>query len=116
MRKDKYAPGEPCWIDCGTDLAVATAFYGGLFGWSFVDTGEEMGHYHMAHLGDPLVAGMGPQQNPGPPFWSVYFCTHDVERTAGEVLGNGGTVVVEPMDVGDAGRMAVFQDPQGAFF
>ena len=20
MRKDKYAPGEPCWIDCGTDL------------------------------------------------------------------------------------------------
>ena len=28
----------------------------------------------------------------------------------------GGTVVMEPFDVFDSGRMAVFQDPQGAFF
>ena len=28
----------------------------------------------------------------------------------------GGTVLMEPVDVGDAGRMAVFADPEGAAF
>jgi predicted enzyme related to lactoylglutathione lyase len=116
MRKDKYAPGEPCWIDCGTELDKATAFYAGLFGWNCVDTGIEMGNYHMAMLGDAVVAGLGPKQNPGPPSWAVYFCTHNAEHTAEKVVANGGTVVVPPMDVASFGRLAVLQDTVGAYF
>jgi predicted enzyme related to lactoylglutathione lyase len=38
-----------------------------------------------------------------------------VDATAGRVEAAGGTVVMAPFDVGDQGRMAVFQDPSGAF-
>ena len=34
---------------------------------------------------------------------------------AAAVTAAGGTVVMAGMDVGDQGRMAVFQDPTGAF-
>ena len=116
MKKDHYAPGEPCWIDCGTDIAKAATFYGGLFGWSFLDLGDEAGGYNMAQLDGSTVAGLGPQQNPGPPFWTVYFCTHDAEKTADKVRASGGGVLVEPMDVMGEGRMAIFTDPAGAAF
>ncbi|MGH3101216.1 MAG: VOC family protein, partial [Thermoleophilia bacterium] len=38
------------------------------------------------------------------------------DETADKVRGAGGTVVMEPFDVMDAGRMAVFADPDGAVF
>src|SRR4029453_3784185 len=63
-----------------------------------------------------LVAGYGPQQNPGPPAWSTYVSVADADAIVGKVQAAGGTVVVPPMDVMTAGRMAVFQDQQGAFF
>lgn len=38
------------------------------------------------------------------------------DETADKVEAAGGTVVVEPMDVMDIGRMAFFADPTGAVF
>jgi predicted enzyme related to lactoylglutathione lyase len=116
MDKDKYAPGEPCWIDCGTDVKKATAFYSALFGWKVDDLGPDAGGYCMATLDGKPVAGFGPQQNPGPPFWSVYFATHSANHTAEKVKESGGSVLMEPMDVMEAGRMAVLTDPLGAAF
>lgn len=50
----EYQHGTPCWVDLvTTDLAGARAFYGGLFGWEYVDedTGEmDIGVYSMAML------------------------------------------------------------------
>jgi predicted enzyme related to lactoylglutathione lyase len=40
----------------------------------------------------------------------------NADETAEKVKQAGGTVVMAPMDVMTAGRMAVFQDPYGAFF
>ncbi len=40
----------------------------------------------------------------------------DAEAAAKKIEGAGGTVVVGPMDVMTAGRMAVLQDPGDAFF
>jgi predicted enzyme related to lactoylglutathione lyase len=40
----------------------------------------------------------------------------DVDATAAQVAGAGGTVVMDAFDVMDAGRMAVIADPTGAMF
>jgi predicted enzyme related to lactoylglutathione lyase len=116
--RSKYEPGTPCWIDIGTDVEAAKAFYGGLFGWSAMDAGppEETGGYGFFLQDGKVVAGFGPQQNPGPPVWTTYVSVTDADAMVGKVEGAGGTVVVPPMDVMQAGRFAVFQDHQGAFF
>jgi predicted enzyme related to lactoylglutathione lyase len=62
------------------------------------------------------VAGIGPSQSPdAPTAWALYMGTDDAEDLARRVTTAGGTVIVPPFDVGDQGRMAVFQDPTGAF-
>jgi predicted enzyme related to lactoylglutathione lyase len=70
----------------------------------------------MGRLGGRDVAGIGPKQSAdAPTAWSVYIGTDDAEGLAGRVEAAGGKVIAPPFDVGDAGRMAVFQDPSGAF-
>ena len=115
---DDHTPFTPGWIDIGTDVAGARSFYTALFGWEAVDAGppEESGGYGFFLKGGRMVAGFGPQQNPGPPFWTVYVIVPDAEAVAAKVTAAGGQVVLPPMDVMDQGRMAVFQDAGGAFF
>jgi predicted enzyme related to lactoylglutathione lyase len=115
--RSEYAPGTPCWIDIGTDVEGAKKFYGALLGWTTQDAGppEETGGYGFFFKNGKMVAGYGPQQSPGPPFWSTYVWVTDADETAKKVEAAGGTVVVGAMDVMSAGRMAVFQDPQGGF-
>lgn len=112
-----YPPGTPSWIDIGvSDIPAASAFYSALFGWDTDDLGEEAGHYTMCLLRGKPVAAIGPAQNPGPPVWTTYITVADVDATAAQITAAGGTVVVPPFDVMEAGRMAVAQDPTGAFF
>ena len=57
----------------------------------------------------PGIGGtMSPDQ---PTAWSVYIGTDDVDALAKKVTAAGGTVLAPAFDVGDQGRMAVFQDP-----
>jgi hypothetical protein len=116
MKKDNFQPGEPCWVDCGTDLSTAPAFYEALFGWKIESLGEESGGYCMATKDGANVAGFGPQQAPGTPYWSVYFRTDDVAKTVELVKTNGGAVYADAMEVMEAGHMAVLADPAGAAF
>ena len=117
MRMDSYEPGVPSWIDVGVpDPQVAADFYGALFGWSAPEGPEEAGGYRVAMVGDAAVAGIGSQQNPGPPVWATYVNVASADDVAAAVTANGGQVLVPPMDVLDAGRMAVFMDPVGAVF
>jgi uncharacterized protein len=112
------APHEPIWIDLSsTDAAASREFYTRLFDWAVeVNEDPQYGGYAIARLRGEAVAGIGPTQAPGmPTAWSVYIGTPDTEETARQVADAGGTVVAPPMDVGDQGRMAVFQDPTGAF-
>jgi predicted enzyme related to lactoylglutathione lyase len=116
--RTSYAPGTPCWIDIGVpDAAAAATFYGELFGWQVeMDSRPEAGGYGLFTLNGKYVAGVGPQQAPGvPPYWTVYVSVADVDATSAVVAANEGTVIAGPMDVLDAGRMAVFQDPMGTF-
>jgi predicted enzyme related to lactoylglutathione lyase len=115
---DQHQPGTASWVDIGTELEPAKAFYGSLFGWEPKDAGppEQTGGYGFFTKAGKMVAGYGPKQNPGPPAWSTYFAGADAEAAARKIEAAGGTVVVGPMDVMSAGRMAVCQDPSGAFF
>lgn len=115
--RSQYAPGTPSWVDIGTDLAGAKPFYEGLFGWTSLEAGpvEETGGYGFFLRNGKMVAGYGPQQNPGPPAWTSYVSVADADETAKLAEAAGGTVILAPMDVMTAGRMAVLRDTQGAF-
>lgn len=118
--RSSYEPGTPCWIDLGTpDIDAATGFYGGLFGWSIPEgeNAEQTGGYRQAMLRGKPVAGVMPLMQEGqPPAWSTYVSVEDADATAAKVREAGGSVLVEPMDVLDLGRMAVFMDTTGAVF
>jgi predicted enzyme related to lactoylglutathione lyase len=118
MLTTPYVTGSPVWADLGTpDMDGATAFYNGLFGWEFRSAGPDTGGYGMFQLDGRTAAGaMTVTPDQGPPAWALYFQTPDVEAAAKSVEQGGGSVVFEPMDVMDLGRMAVFTDPSGAGF
>jgi predicted enzyme related to lactoylglutathione lyase len=56
-----------------------------------------------------LAAGM-------PPHWNTYISVANVDETAARAKDLGATVLQEPFDVMDVGRMATIQDPTGASF
>jgi predicted enzyme related to lactoylglutathione lyase len=112
---DHYAPGTPSWVDLSTkDLDASAAFYSALLGWDVVDLGPEAGGYRMAHLRGRPVAGLTPMGEF--PVWTTYISSDDVDAACERVTAAGGTVMVAPMDVMQAGRMAVVVDPAGAVF
>ncbi|MFJ8079578.1 VOC family protein [Streptomyces sp. NPDC096205] len=118
MLTTRFVHGAPNWIDVGTpDIDGAAAFYGALFGWRFVPGGPEVGGYGLFQLDGRTVAG-GMQTTPeqGPPSWTVYFQTPDADATAEAVRAAHGSVVFEPMDVTDQGRMAILGDRAGVPF
>ncbi len=105
----------PIWIDLGSpDIAASQAFYGGLFGWEGATPDPQYGGYANFSLNGQSVAGLGPQMGPVSA-WATYVSTEDAGATAQKVRDAGGQVVMEPMDVGPFGSMAVFTDPAGAF-
>lgn len=114
-----FVVNAPAWIDLGsTDPVKAREFYTKLFGWKAEpEKDPAAGGYAMARFGDKDVAGIGGKQpgDPSPSAWSLYIGTKDVDALAKKVEAEGGTVVAPPFDVMDVGRMAVFQDPSGAF-
>ncbi len=110
----------PAWVDLSTsDPEAARQFYGTLFGWQVeVSSDPQYGGYGIAKLADggEDVAGIGTSMTPGvPPVWNLYIGTDDAAALGDAVLAAGGTVIAPAFDVGDMGRMAVFQDPAGAF-
>ena len=119
--RDGYIPGVPCWIDTSQpDPEAAVDFYSGLFGWEFEDVmpaGSE-GEYFIGKLGGRMAAAVGsiPEAAPQMAMWNTYIWVDSADDTASKVADAGGTTLMEPFDVMDAGRMAVFADPEGAVF
>jgi uncharacterized protein len=106
------------WVDLGSkDAAGSRDFYNKLFGWDVeVNPDPQYGGYALARVGGKDVAGIGPTQSPDQPTaWSVYIGTDDLDGLSKKVQDAGGTVAAPAFAVGDQGRMAVYQDPTGAF-
>jgi predicted enzyme related to lactoylglutathione lyase len=113
-----FVVNAPAWIDLSTtDPTASRDFYSKLFGWhAEPEKDPEAGGYAIARLGGKDVAGIGPTQDPNAPSaWMVYIGTRDADALAKTIEAEGGKVVAPPFDVMDVGRMAVFQDPTGAF-
>jgi predicted enzyme related to lactoylglutathione lyase len=102
------------------DPDAAVAFYGGLFGWEFESAmpPDAPGSYFIARLrgGDVAAVGSLPDGEPAPAVWKTYIWADSADETATRVREAGGRVLTEPFEVMDAGRMAVFTDPEGAAF
>jgi uncharacterized protein len=121
--RTQYTPGTFSWVDLSTpDPEAAKRFYGALFGWQ----GEDLpvpggGFYSMQRLDGKNVAAIAPQPEQqrdagAPPAWQSYVTVASADDAAARAGELGGTVHAGPFDVMEAGRMAVIQDPQGAFF
>lgn len=119
---ERYNPGTFSYAELvTTDAASARAFYTGLFGWEVdeIPMGEH-GTYTMFRRGPHVTAAMhqmGAEQAAGvPPHWGSYVTVASVDESAARAAELGGTVLMAPFDVMDAGRMAVVRDPTGAVF
>ena len=115
--RDGYIPGVPCWTDTGQpDPGAATRFYGELFGWELEDVMPPgAGPYFIGRIrGGDVAAITQPEQAGDPAAWRTYIQVERADDTAERVRAAGGTIVAEPFDTGDAGRMAVFADREGA--
>ena len=118
-----HAQGAPSWAELDTtDEQEALSFYSALFGWE--DDPQEITPgwlYHMQRLNGLPACSIYRQSEEElaqnvPSHWNLYFTVGSVDETVEAVKGNGGQIAFGPMDVFEAGRMAMCQDPQGAFF
>ena len=115
--RSEYAPGTFCWIELGTtDTAAAKKFYTELLGLTAVDA-----PYVKLQRDGKDVAALyelnEEQRSQGiPPHWLSYVSVSSADDAAARAEELGGTVLKQPFDVYDVGRMAMIQDPTGAAF
>jgi predicted enzyme related to lactoylglutathione lyase len=120
-RTGYYRDGEPCWAELITaDPTAAQNFYAALFGWTYMETGPELGNYTVCLLGGKPVAGLTPPP-PGEPgagsAWRIHLASSDVDALAALAGQKGGRVVTPPADrMMSSGRQVVLADPTGAVF
>jgi uncharacterized protein len=115
--RSSYEAGTPSWVDLTTsDTDAAKAFYGTLFGWEAMEVPGDAGGYAMFTKDGKLVAGVGPQQDPSQPVvWATYVAVEDADAAAERAKGAGAQVMFGPIDVMEAGRMAVLAHPAAGF-
>lgn len=107
--RDSFPPGVPCWVDnLVPDVEEALRFYGELFGWEFDGPGP--GDYYVAKVRGRDVAGVASAPPGVSPGWNTYVSVASAEDTARQA----DRVIVDPLDVLPAGRIAALQDPAGA--
>jgi predicted enzyme related to lactoylglutathione lyase len=115
----RYPHGTFCWVDLETtDVPGAKAFYAHLFGWEMEDLPSGETTYTMCRLDGKDVAAIyeppEQQRSQAPPHWNSYIAVDDLDVATSGAKGLGASVIAEPFDVMDTGRMAVIQDTAGA--
>lgn len=119
-----YPEGVTSWVDIECrDVAAAMAFYGGLFGWTYVDAAPPgaRARYVVARLDGLDAAGIGERVGSGaasaqPGSWNTYVAVDDAEATCARVEAAGGRVLTPPSQADARGRSAVCADAAGALF
>lgn len=112
---DGSTPGAFCWAECVTSQQdKCRDFYVGLFGWVAQDDPIEEGMLYTTFKQDGRSVAALFQDTDQPAHWNSYICVENVDATAEKVVSAGGTLLAEPFDVMDIGRMCVIQDPTGA--
>jgi predicted enzyme related to lactoylglutathione lyase len=114
-------PGSFTWNELQTnDVTAASDFYRDVFDWKVEATQMPTGNvYHVFRRDGHELAGMmeiQPEWGPVPPNWGVYFAIDDCDAAALASTELGGGIEVPAMSISDSGRIAMLQDPQGAYF
>lgn len=119
---ERPEPGSFCMVELASlDQDRAKRFYEPLFGWSHQDlpTGPD-GVYTLFRIDGRVAASayaMRPQERERvPPHWQLYVAVENADETGKRAAALGATLIEAPFDVFDYGRMAVLQDPTGAYF
>jgi predicted enzyme related to lactoylglutathione lyase len=110
--------GSFVWADLITpDKDRAKEFYGGLFGWTWEETGEEFGNYTLVTNSEEQIGGfMNPREPATPPNWLSYFAVEDAQAVFDAATKAGAQVMMPPTPIPTVGTFAVLADPQGAVF
>jgi len=119
----KLNNGEFCWIDLSTpDPDKAKPFYQKIFGWEYKDDPiPKGGVYTLISVQGKAAGGLykiSPEQEKQnvPPHWLNYVKVENTDQIVSKAKELGAKIVLDPLDVMDAGRMAVIADPTGAHF
>jgi uncharacterized protein len=119
---DRHAPGAFCFVELASmDQNQAKSFYEPLFGWSHTDfpMGPDSFYTMFQLAGRDAAAAYTmreEERSQAPPHWNLYIAVEDADDIANRAAELGGTIIAAPFDVPGQGRMAVIQDPTGAFF
>jgi uncharacterized protein len=119
--REGFQPGVPCWVDTWQpDADAAVDFYRQVFGWDAEDTMPSgiAGTHYMCTLRGRDVAAVASRPEGAPPVtaWTTYIWVANASETIAKVIDAGGSVVKEPFDSLDRGRIAIVADPSGATF
>ncbi|MDI2125797.1 VOC family protein [Yinghuangia seranimata] len=126
--EDVNSPGSMSWLELyTTDAASAKDFYRAVFGWDIVDApmgGEGLAYSIVSPSGGgPTTMHGGLMQLPPDNLaagstseWHPYFEVADCDEAAMQARELGGMLLIPPMDVPMAGRIAMVLDPFGAVF
>ena len=116
---------EFCWVELATlDKPKAQAFYADLFGWSVLEqplgtpSGRILAYAAFLLEGNPggAVYELIAEQTAGgiAPHWLSYVAVESVDQSTRRAEQLGGTPLLDPSDVFEAGRMSIIEDPGGA--
>ena len=110
-------PGQFSWNELLTsDMDGARTFYTQLFGWEAVPMPGGV-PYTLFQKGGIMAGGMMALPMPGvPPHWLAYVTVESADASAARIAELGGKICKPPFDIPNVGRIAIVQDPQGAFF
>ena len=123
MEENAVAQGKTfVWHELyGASTSASVEFYSKVLGWE--TEAMDMGDFKYTMFksnGTPVAGVLGTSEIPHladvPPHWAVYIGVDDVDARLAKCVALGATVLVEPMDVPNVGRMSLIQDPQGATF
>jgi uncharacterized protein len=113
--RTSYPPGTFSWAELATsDADAAKTFYTSLLGWEYEDNpvGDDQVYSMALRDGKHVAALFSAAEQP--PHWNCYVTVAAADDTTAKARDAGGTVMADPFDVMEVGRMAVIGDPTGA--
>jgi predicted enzyme related to lactoylglutathione lyase len=119
---ESHVPGSFCFVELASlDQNQAKTFYEPLLGWSHTDfpMGPDSFYTMFQLAGRDAAAAYtmrDEERAQASPHWNLYVAVESADDAATLAADLGGTVIAAPFDVPGQGRMAVIQDPTGAFF
>lgn len=110
-------PGAPTWIELySRDPHGSARFYSELFGWTTEPSSDEYDGHITCRLNGSVLAGINPADvgSGSPEGWLVYLASPDARATTAAAETHGGELLVEPLEIGTLGTMALVADPGDA--